>query len=149
MLSKHLNLPSVLIAPEANWAIINIHALNVGSPTSDLLEFRVRKEMWRAFAYASGCADSNDGRSIVQKVSSLADLDSIKVQNLDPIQMQGLIHNLRLIGITPKHVAPYKTACLRGWAPAPTNEYQKAIWDKVHAAPKNPMKIEFDPKKGR
>ena len=34
-------------------------------------------------------------------------------------------------------------------APAPTNEFQKAVWDKVHAIPQNPMKIEFDPKKGR
>jgi len=36
-----------------------------------------------------------------------------------------------------------------GWAPAPTNEYQKIVWDKVHAIPQKPMKIEFDPKKGR
>ena len=43
----------------------------------------------------------------------------------------------------------YKEACEEGWAPAPTNEIQKAIWDKVRATPKNPMKIEFDPKKGR
>ena len=56
---------------------------------------------------------------------------------------------LKALGITKKISATYLDACEQGWAPAPTNEYQKAIWDKVHAAPKNPMKIEFDPKKGR
>ena len=53
------------------------------------------------------------------------------------------------LGVKPSILVPYRRACEEGWAPAPTNEYQKAIWDKVHAAPKNPMKIEFDPKKGR
>ena len=43
----------------------------------------------------------------------------------------------------------YKDACEAGWASKPTNIWQKAIWDKVHTTPKNPMKIEFDPKKGR
>ena len=42
--------------------------------------------------------------------------------------------------------AVYRKACMDGWAPAPTNEYQKAIWDQVHAIPTKPIKIEFDPK---
>ena len=52
-------------------------------------------------------------------------------------------------GVTPLRIATYRQACREGWAPAPTNDVQKAIWDKVHAIPKSPMKIEFDPKKGR
>ena len=30
--------------------------------------------------------------------------------------------------------ATYKQACLEGWAPTPTNDYQKAIWESVKAA---------------
>ena len=52
-------------------------------------------------------------------------------------------------GLMPWKQTTYKKACQEGWAPAPTNEYQKAIWDKIHSVPANPMKIEFDPKKGR
>ena len=52
-------------------------------------------------------------------------------------------------GVYPKRYVTYRAACIRGWAPAPTNAAQKAVWDKVRAIPKNPMKIEFDPKKGR
>ena len=43
----------------------------------------------------------------------------------------------------------YSAAVQEGWAPTPTDTVQKAIWDKVNATPKTPMKIEFDPKKGR
>ena len=27
----------------------------------------------------------------------------------------------------------YRQACIEGWAPAPTNDVQKAIWEKVHS----------------
>ena len=53
------------------------------------------------------------------------------------------------IGFSPAAVATYLTACSEGWAPAPTNDVQKAIWEKVHAIPKQPIKIDFDPKKGK
>ena len=48
-------------------------------------------------------------------------------------------------GVTPHYRCPYFKACEEGWAPAPTNEYQRAVWEKVHAIPDKPMKIEFDP----
>ena len=54
-----------------------------------------------------------------------------------------------MCGVTPARKGIYEAACQQGWAPAPTNDIQKAIWDKVHAVPATPMKIEFDPKKGR
>jgi hypothetical protein len=57
--------------------------------------------------------------------------------------------NLQALGMASERKVPYVKACKEGWAPAPTNEFQKAIWDKVHSTPKNPMKIEFDPKKGK
>ena len=43
-------------------------------------------------------------------------------------------------------VATYKRACREGWAPTPTNDVQRAIWEKVHAIPDKPLTIEFDPK---
>ena len=33
--------------------------------------------------------------------------------------------------------ATYKQACREGWAPAPTNEYQRAIWEAAKAAATN------------
>ncbi len=142
-------LPSLLTAPEAKWAFVNVGCLSGDGANDERIKARLRKELWRAFAYTAGCGDSTDARSVVQPVATLSDLDAIVVENFDPIQMQGLLKNLSKVGVSPKHIAPYKTACLRGWAPAPTNEFQKAIWEQVHAVPKNPMTIEFDPKKGK
>ena len=50
-------------------------------------------------------------------------------------------------GVTVRATTNYKTACREGWAPAPTNDVQKAIWDKVHAMPTEPIKIKPEEKK--
>ena len=42
---------------------------------------------------------------------------------------------------------PYLVAVQEGWAPQPTNDVQKAIWDKVHALPTEPIKIKPEEKK--
>ena len=46
-------------------------------------------------------------------------------------------------------IGTYRQACQEGWAPAPKNDEQKAIWNQVHAIPDKPIKIEFDPKRGK
>lgn len=92
--------------------------------------------------------NSNFPNSIMRLIRSEKDLD--KLGDVVPADVHArTIENLKTIGITPTQITTYLQACKLGWAPAPTNEFQKAIWEKVHAAPKNPMKIEFDPKKGR
>ena len=48
-------------------------------------------------------------------------------------------------GIIPGKRAVYQKACEEGWAPAPTNDVQRAIWEKVKAEqsekPSNPIRI--------
>ena len=56
---------------------------------------------------------------------------------------RGITYNMPRAGVTPWKVTTYKRACEEGWAPAPTNEYQQAIWDKVHAVPTEPLKIKY------
>ena len=56
---------------------------------------------------------------------------------------------LKSRGYAPLIRAPYAKACREGWAPAPTNDIQKAIWDKVHAMPTAPIKIKPETKKVR
>ena len=84
----------------------------------------------------------------MRDVKSLADIDRMPERfGLDTIAH--IRNSAPFYGLVPWYQTTYIKACEEGWAPAPTNDIQKAIWDKVHAAPKNPMKIEFDPKKGR
>ena len=48
-------------------------------------------------------------------------------------------------GFEPAIIATYETACREGWAPAPTNDVQKAIWaktlDEKERGPTNPITI--------
>ncbi len=49
------------------------------------------------------------------------------------------------VGFEPAVVATYLTACREGWAPAPTNAFQKAIWERAlsekERGPTNPIRI--------
>jgi hypothetical protein len=53
--------------------------------------------------------------------------------------------NMKARGITQTMISSYLKACEQGWAPAPTNDYQRAIWEKVKAdkerGPTNPITI--------
>jgi hypothetical protein len=109
---------------------------------------RIRKELMCGFLCAAGAMNSQYQGSMMSAIKEPKDLD--KMLEDPPIDaIVRAIESLKVHGVTPQEVATYKKACEEGWAPAPTNEYQKAVWDKVHAPPRNPMKIKFDSKKGR
>ena len=139
---------TILSAPEQRWTILNASAINADARRDEFAAARIRKELMRGFLCAAGTMNSQYQGSIMAAIKEPKDLD--KMFEAAPVDaIQRAIESLKVYGVTPLEMSTYKKACQEGWAPAPTNEYQKAIWDKVHAAPKNPMKIEFDPKKGR
>ena len=142
-------LPMSLIAPESRWAFVNIAKLSSDKPIDLLLFQRVRREMWRTFAQLLGAANSSYPECVMRPCFKASDLDALKGETLSPDPKFKIEEHLSRIGIEQFSVTPYINAVRAGWAPAPTNDIQKAIWDKVHAVPKKPMKIEFDPKKGR
>ena len=45
-----------------------------------------------------------------------------------------LRHGSKPLNVPPLRKAQYIVAAREGWAPAPTNDIQKAIWDRVKAA---------------
>jgi hypothetical protein len=139
---------TILSAPEQRWTILNASAINADARSDEFAVARIRKELMRGFLCAAGTMNSQYQGSIMAAIKEPKDLD--KMLEAAPVDaIQRAIESLKIYGVTPQEMSTYKKACQEGWAPAPTNEYQKAIWEKVHAAPKNPMKIEFDPKKGR
>lgn len=135
------NLPMSLVAVEAGWGVINTFSLANGTQFS--------KELTRVFCLTAGGANSPVKTSPMQTVLKSTDLDKLLTDGFTFDMASSINENLQAMGMFPMRKITYVKACHEGWAPTPTNEYQKAIWDKVHAAPKNPMKIEFDPKKGR
>lgn len=140
---------TILVAPEQNWAVVNVSLLVKDTPRTEVLVDRIYKEVWRASAMAMGASNAMTQPCLLRQIGSLRDLDHTK--NLLP--SPGIVNNMLdvadRLGIVRAKSATYKKACEEGWAPPPTNDVQRAIWDKVHAIPANPMKIEFDPKKGR
>lgn len=137
-------LPALLTAPEDGWAIINVRALCEGDPTTDVLASRTRKEILRAFALVSGCTFMARGQVVLRDdIRVPSDLDLITDETYGIEAMAAIQRNMPIYGVTPWREVTYKKACQEGWAPQPTNDVQKAIWDKVHSIPDKPIKITY------
>jgi len=142
-------LPRLLVAPEEGWGMVNVHALGADSPSSEKLTARTRKELVRAFTFVCGSASDERSGVTMKPVARLADIDAIPGDRFTPANMKGMEEQLRLLGIEPIVKASYRKACQEGWAPPPADKYQQAVWDEVHQLPTKPIKIEFDPAKGK
>ena len=145
--------PRFLIAPESKWAMINVAALNADKPDKLVLANRVRLEMWRAFALLNGAANSMMGKCVLQTVFSNADIDALEAKAFCPEPMNKIMMHLDKTDVMKLERCSYKRACEEGWAPAPTNDVQKAIYETVKAeqakSPTKGIKIDYDPKKGK
>ena len=141
------SLPALLGAPEEGWGLVNVAKLR--HDDAAVFAARTRREILRAFGLAAGAMYAAQGDFVLQPVRSPKDLDELKREEFGAMMMHIYPLSLPYYGITQWKQATYRVACEEGWAPAPTNDFQKAIWNEVRAIPKNPMKIEFDPKSGR
>lgn len=134
------NLPVVLAAPEDRWALVNVAKLNVGLKNDILakgiVKHRFRGELHRAFALVAGAWISQYSGNM-NDVASVQALDSMKVDAVTVDVMTRCEAYLKSIDITPERVTTYHRAYREGWAPAPTNDYQKAIIEKIEAARQN------------
>lgn len=139
----------VLLAPESYWVSVNVKSLAADNPPKAILADRFEKEVRRAFAFVCGGTCGTEPGGICRMVNSLSDLDAIPGLDFALDIEARIVNNMNETEVKPYRIAKYSEAVQEGWAPAPTNDYQQAIWDKVHAMPATPMKIEFDPKKGR
>lgn len=142
-------LPITVIAPDRRWSILNIAPLKADSPTSEKLFERFTKVYWGAIARTLGAGNSSYPGCVLVPFSNVRELDAIKALRPCPEPFNKMLETGVAYGMKKLSIASYRTACEQGWASAPTNDVQKAIWNEVHSVPKNPMKIEFDPKKGR
>lgn len=142
--------PALYIAPEKGWAFVNVAALSVDSPDEKLLAKRVRREVWRGFAMAAGSTDTEWDHCLLGPITSLKALDTIDSEAVSPEPTTKIAKHLTKLGILPFKRVTYKQACQEGWAPAPKDDFQQAIWDKVKAeqaqVPTKPLRITPDMK---
>lgn len=130
----------MMIAPDGAWAVVNVKALGDRN-----VDTRLRKEVVRAFAYLCGGTKSQYADPMTAAVTDVRQLDLIGQAELPIDVLTRTTEYLKTLGVTQYEEVSYQTACRQGWAPAPTNEVQKAIWEKINAekneAPSNPIKI--------
>ena len=145
-----VNLPTILHAPENKWTMVNLARLREGNGSKpQFYSERVKKEVTRGFCLLAGAQTSNYPDSLLTSVTRPADLDRFLGCRLQVDIQERFIPYLKGFGITPAKFTTYLEACQEGWAPPPTNDVQKAVWEKVHAIPDKPITIEYDPKKDK
>ena len=130
-------LPMSLIATEAGWGILNVAGLNEGK------EFKTEFNRVAIMTFG-GCVSQFKG-SPMQTVRGTNDLNKLIGDGFTFDAVQSMMKNLQNVGVTQAKRSTYKKLCQEGTAPAPENEYQKAIFEQVKAeqseAPSNPIRI--------
>lgn len=140
--------PTLATYPEDAVGIVNVSSLKKGDQTK--FDERLSKEVWRCVGLSLGgfsmvAPNGRVVKSVLSPVYSVKDLDEVKTTVLSPNQCNAVYDAMSEIGLEAARPASYATACRQGWAPAPTNAIQKAIWDKAKSdkerGPSNPIKI--------
>ena len=135
-------LPISLVAAENGWGMLNVAPLVADSPAAAILEKRVSKFILRTFANINGVGDSAMMPACVMKPAiGVEGVDNLVCATYSPEACSKIETYLALSGYKRCNMGTYYDACEEGWAPAPTNAVQKAIWDKVHQMPTKPIKI--------
>lgn len=119
---------SLAVFPEDRVAVINASRFGLGADAEEK-ETRLVKEIWRAIGFIGGVGYATNEASVMHAISSPIELDDHKFQVLHPMEMQRLRAMMEKYGSKLGRHTTYRQAVKEGWAAAPTNHYQQAIWD--------------------
>ncbi len=139
-------LPMSLVAPEGRWAFVNVAPLTKGrGEKQQFFEARFKKECARVGCMLFGGISSIYKQNLLSFVETPDDLDKFDDDTLPVDGSMRCSRYLLSLGVKPYRQVSYKKAVEEGWAPAPTNAIQQAIWDKVkaeqNAKPTKPIRI--------
>ena len=142
--------PTSVIVPEEGYAVVNFAKYTTGLklPTDEAkYKRRCARAALKAFVLLCGGGSSRyPGHVASAQTPQELDFAHDKL----PIDIQDSVKKyLGAAGVTPMKRTIYQKACQEGWAPQPTNDVQRAIWQKVHQIPDRPITIEYDPKKDK
>lgn len=140
------DLPTLSIYPEERIGLVNADKLTKG-PVADpsIPELRVSKELWRAIGFVGGVGFAQMEKDIMQPIYTLEELDANNYPFIQPMNMAKMMPMWKHFGVTKERRIPYRVAVKEGWASAPTNDYQKAVWEEIKAdkerGPAKPLTI--------
>ena len=121
--------PSLALAPSDQFGIVNVAPL--ADKEKQLTRERFHKELLRCMAYGFGVGNSSGRGSVLKPIASIAELDALDGRNLGPDALGAILRLTHDRGMKQMRQVPYRRAVEEGWAPAPTNDYQRAVWDEV------------------
>ncbi len=122
------NVPALAVFPEDHVGVINFSRLKDADAAKS--GERLEKELWRALAFAMG-GYAQDYPCAMKAIDSLESLDKECITMTCPPVNFKVADTSRKLGIATVSKVPYAIAVKEGWAPAPTNEVQRAVWDSV------------------
>lgn len=126
--------PTMLLAPEDHWGKVNVAKLVDDLPGEGAkVKFfgsRARKMIAKALSILCGGGASSFPGNIMN-AATLRDLDAVEEQ-IPVDQADKYMKYLARLGVTRKEMVTYYRACKEGWAPAPTNDIQRRVWEKTY-----------------
>lgn len=135
-------LPLCLGACENGWGFVNVAELVLDNPSPEKLASRATKLFNRTFANIHGVGVSDRvPHCVMETAVGVEGLDRLVCSELSPEPFPKISAYMNKMGYKSGHRGTYYDGCEGGWAPLPTNDIQRAIWEKVHKLPTNPMKI--------
>lgn len=132
VLADEAGYPSVTVAPSSQYGILNVAALDTGD--SALLRERFHKELLRCAAYTFGIGNTSGGMCVMKPIRNMDELDALEGRNIGPEALVQILRIAKERGMRPQRRVTYLKAVQDGWAPTPTNNYQRAIWNEIHSA---------------
>lgn len=135
---------ALLVAPEDCWVELNVAALAKDNPSPEKLAKRVKRELWRALAYGMGVGNEQMP-SLLNHITNVDQLDANEYDEPTPDAFNRIIYSAAKRKMARVRYTSYRQSCIEGWAAAPTNDAQRAVWEQVKAdkerGPTNPITI--------
>ena len=126
------SLPMTLTASEEKWSLVNVAKIKTDSPAPEKFKKRLSTLFMRQSARVLGSDVINTPDCCTYQVFDLKDLDAINTFAVPWGASISLKMSVKRLGIEPVEEATYEDACEMGVAAPPTNEIQRAIWQKVN-----------------
>ena len=121
-------LPALTVFPEEMRAVVNCAALGERNRT-----VRLERELWRAICFVGGAGYSASTNSLAQPIRSQEELDAIDSRGVNMATIGQLAPLFNKFGVKKGTRVSYRNAVRQGWAPAPTNDLQRAVWEDEKA----------------
>ena len=125
--------PALCVYPEERVAVVNAARLSIGVLEDEEREVRVVKEIWRSIGFLTGVGYASTPQSVMQPVVSPVELDVNEWQIINPMDFNQIGQfSAKFGGVRGRRVF-YRNAVREGWAPPPTNDIQRTVWERVMA----------------